>query len=266
MTNTTPCAVIACNITVNAPTANAGANPAPNHSSTNAQAGRRQCQKQKSIPTTNKIAVIGLGRFGMRLARRLSELGHEVIALDRDMALVEEIKDVASVAVQLDVTDEKALVAQGVHKVATAVVAIGESFEMAQLCTVILKKIGVKRVISRAQNDIRAKILTLVGADGVIMPETESASQWALRLHRPNLVDYLPLMPGFSVMEIPVPKDFIGKRIKETELRSRYHLNLLAIKKSGNKQNPFPEAGAILDAGDELIVYGQEENLTLLPT
>ena len=67
-------------------------------------------------------------------------------------------------------------------------------------------------------------------------------------------------------MEIPVPKDFIGKRIKETELRSRYHLNLLAIKKSGNKQNPFPEAEAILDAGDELIVYGQEENLTLLPT
>ncbi|HET6429548.1 MAG TPA: TrkA family potassium uptake protein, partial [Phycisphaerae bacterium] len=125
------------------------------------------------------FAVIGLGRFGYRLSTLLAEGGAEVIAIDSRRDLVESIRDRVTVAVCLDTTDEEALRAQGVDRVNVAVVGIGDDFEANALATVILKQIGVPRVISRATTTIRAQILSRIGADDVVNPERESAERWS---------------------------------------------------------------------------------------
>ena len=135
----------------------------------------------------DRFAIIGLGRFGQRLARMLSEAGAEVIAIDRSQEIVEAIRDEVTVAVALDATDERALLSQGVDKVDVAVVGIGTDFEAAVLATVILKQLGVPKVVARAATTNRGEILRRVGADDLVNPERESAYRWAHRLMGPNV-------------------------------------------------------------------------------
>ncbi|MCH8829515.1 MAG: TrkA family potassium uptake protein, partial [Planctomycetes bacterium] len=143
-----------------------------------------------------KVAVIGLGRFGMVLARQLAASGVEVIAIDRSQNLVNEIKDDVDVAVRLDSTDESALRSQDVHKVDVCVVAVGENFEAALLTTVIARKIGVPRVICRAQTEFHKDIFHQIGADEVIQPETQAGEQLARKLANPHIKDFISLAEG----------------------------------------------------------------------
>ena len=123
----------------------------------------------------NRFAVIGLGRFGSRLASNLAAAGAEVIAIDRSRQIVEDLRDKVTLAIALDATDEQALRIQGVDQVDCAVVGIGQDFEANALTTALLKSLGVARVVSRAGNQMQAEILTRIGADGVVKPEDESA-------------------------------------------------------------------------------------------
>ena len=134
-----------------------------------------------------RFAVIGLGRFGLRLAETLTQNGAEVIAIDRELGIIEAAKDRVAVAIRLDSTDPEALRAQGVDKVDAAVVGIGDDFESAVLTVSALKSFGVPRIICRADSEMRGKILAQVGADSTINPEAESALRWAHRLMLPNL-------------------------------------------------------------------------------
>ena len=124
-----------------------------------------------------RFAVIGLGRFGSRLAKNLAASGAEVIAIDRDRMIVEELRDQVTLAIAMDATDEQALKIQGIDKVDCAVVGMGHNFESNALATVLLKSMRVKRVISRAGNDMQAQILKRIGADSVVSPEDESADR-----------------------------------------------------------------------------------------
>lgn len=224
-----------------------------------------------------RIAVIGLGRFGRRLARALSAADAEVIAIDRDPHLVEEIRDEVALAVRLDSTDEEALKMQGVDEVDVAIVGIGHDFESAALSVVILKGLGVKRIIARAESDFQAKILTRIGADEVALPENESALRWAHRVTLPNLRQYVELGEGHSMVYIAAPRRFHHKSLRELDLRNEYGVNLVAIERrvavqagpdAAMVQTPVvdvPGANTTILPSDVLILVGSNEAISRLP-
>ena len=224
-----------------------------------------------------RFAVIGLGQFGMSLAQSLARSGAEVIAIDTDRDLVDAVKDQVALALRMDAVDEKGLTARGVHEVDVAIIAIGTQFEACTLAVAILKKLGVRRVIARARNEIRARILSLVGADEIINPEDESALRLAQKLVAPNIIDYIELAEGHSVVQLKAPKAFCDKKIVEIDLRRKFGVNLVAIKKTVlvrdsdgataevEQINDIPRPTDVIEANDILVIVGSDENISRLP-
>lgn len=229
-----------------------------------------------------RIAVIGLGRFGMALSRNLSRLGAQVIAVDRNMQLVNEVKDDVDLAVRLDSTDRDALDAQDIDKVDVCVIAIGENFEASLLTTVILRKLGVPRIICRAQTSFHAEIFRQIGADEVIQPETNAGEQMARRLANPRLKDVIELAEGYSLVETEAPRSWWGVGLKDLGLRTKFDVNLVAIKRQvavpGHEDNedaapaaPAPEVISVprpddlIQEGDLLMLVGSHDAIDKLP-
>jgi trk system potassium uptake protein TrkA len=222
----------------------------------------------------DRYAIIGLGRFGYRLACMLTQAGAEVIAVDRHRTIVEDIRDSVTLAVCMDCTDEKALLAQGVDKVDVAVVGIGGEFEASVLTTVILKQLGVPRVVSRATSPTRGEILRRVGADAIVNPEDESAYRWSHRLLGPNVMEQIPLAEGHSLVQIPTPAEWRGKSLAELDVRRNCNVNVVAIRRESVDTDldqpprptievPMPHRK--LDVGDILVLIGADEAISALP-
>ncbi|MEM9082604.1 MAG: TrkA family potassium uptake protein [Planctomycetota bacterium] len=197
----------------------------------------------------DRFAVIGLGRFGSRLAKNLASAGAEVIAIDRNRSVVEELRDQVTLAIALDATDEQALRVQGVDQVGTAIVGIGHNFEAAALTTVLLKSLRVERVITRAGNAMQARILSRIGADGVVSPEDESADRWSHRLLTPFTIDHVELGEGYALVQIAVPSAWTEKTLAELDLRKQHQVTVVAIKRQIETASP---SGA--DTFDEIVV------------
>lgn len=223
-----------------------------------------------------KIAVIGLGRFGMELARQMSASGVEVIAVDRDKLLVDEAKDDVDVAVRLDSTDEAALKSQEIDKVDVCVVAVGENFEAALLTTVIVKRLGVPRIICRAQTQFHADIFRQIGADEVIQPESQAGKILARKLANPQIEDFIALAEGYTLIELRAPKAFQQKTLQELALRGHYGVNLVAIKRMHRTEQDgeeveeievigVPKAGDVIRPDDTLVLVGSDDALARLP-
>jgi len=224
------------------------------------------------------FAVIGLGRFGMRLARLLAESGAQVIAVDRRKDLVEQIRDDVDRAVCLDSTDEQALRAQGIEKVDAAVVGIGSAFESAALTTVILKQLGVKRVISRATTSIRGQILERIGADDTVNPERESAERWCRQLMAPSIMEHIALGKGYSLAQVAAPRSFYGKSLKELAVLTKYKVNVIAIRRAGKTGSAgqageqsesvisVPMADTVIEPDDVLLLIGSDQAIADFPT
>ncbi|MDA0590807.1 MAG: TrkA family potassium uptake protein [Planctomycetota bacterium] len=223
-----------------------------------------------------RIAVIGLGRFGMALARNLGKLGAQVLAIDHSMSLVNEIQNDVDLAVRLDSTDKEALIAQEIDKIDVCVVAIGENFEASLLTTVLLQKLGVPRVICRAQTQLHAEIFRQIGATEVIQPETSAGEQTARRLANPKLADLIDLAEGFSIVEIQTPTDWVGSAVKTLELRTKHDINLVAIRREpkppeeGQPAPPHeivsvPGPNHVLRQDDMLMLIGSHEAIDALP-
>lgn len=215
------------------------------------------------------IAVLGLGRFGQRIATQLSRGGQAVIACDRDRDAVERIAPYVAQAIIVDVTDEAALKARGVHKVKAAVVAIGEDFEAAVLATVIMKHLDVPRVIARARGGTTAQVLRRVGASEVVLAEDEAADRWAARLLGPSVLNQIEFHEGHSIVEFALPPSWVGRSLADLNVRQKHHLHVVAIKRidpeapSGVRIAVLPPAEP-LAATDVLIVMGQDEHLKAL--
>lgn len=221
-----------------------------------------------------RFAVIGLGRFGGHLATALSRNGAEVIAIDKDRKLIEKISNDVTMAVRLDSTDEDALRAQGVDKVDVAVVGIGQDFEASIMTTVVLKSIGVKHICARAERITHGKILRRIGAHEVIFPEHESANRWAFRLMAPQIAEKLEFSPGFGLAQYTTPLSFDGKTLLELQLRKRFGVNLVCLRRAepddadaGGTPKiinvPLPET--VIRRGDLLWLVGSDEDLAALP-
>lgn len=222
-----------------------------------------------------KVAVIGLGRFGMSLARRLGRGGVQVIAIDIDQQLVDDIKDDVDLAVRLDATDQQALVSMDVDKVDACVIAIGENFEATLLTLVIAQHLEIPEIICRAQTQFHAEILQRVGAERVIQLEHEAGLQLARQIANPHLKDFIKLSDGFTLIEVEAPQQFHGKTLVELQLRSDYGVNLVAIKRENPVQEgteppqelvvTVPRPDDIITPGDLLVLVGPNEALARLP-
>jgi trk system potassium uptake protein TrkA len=211
-----------------------------------------------------KCAVIGLGLLGRTVARELSQQGVEVVAIDVDQELVQMIADEVALAVRLDSTDRDALLKQGIDKVDSALVAIGENFEAAVLTTALLKEFGIERVVSRATTEQEAKILKLVRADHVVLVEEWVGRRLARQIVSPSLMDMVELSPGMSIARVEVPAEMWDKTLASLKFRQRYGLNVVAVIKpeGADRASPttlLPDPDAVIEEGDVLLVDGPDE-------
>jgi trk system potassium uptake protein TrkA len=220
-----------------------------------------------------QFAVIGLGTFGARVARALMEKGAEVIAIDSDPKRVEEIKELVTQALCLDSTDEEALAQSGVLDVDAVIVAMGQRMEPAILTTAILKRLGAGQVIARAASSLYARILKDVGADRTILIEEQMADQLAKSLITPDLLEQIPLTSNHSLIEMRAPQHMIGKKLEQLDIRRKYRVNIIAIKKrvpfitpegdSGFQEqiNDLPGPDDLIEQDDILVLVGRDEDI-----
>lgn len=224
------------------------------------------------------MAIIGLGRFGISLAKELGPSATQVIAIDRSTNLINDVKEYVDLAVKLDSTDQSALISQGIDKVDVIVVAIGENFEAALLTTVIAKKMGIPEIICRAQTRYHAEIFLQIGATKVIQPEKESGIHLAHQLANPHLNDFLTLAEGFSLVELAAPAQFVGQSLLSLNLRKEYEVNLIFIKRPIPVETPegeppklpqvkgvFPKPSELIEENDILVLVGSNISLAKLP-
>lgn len=212
-----------------------------------------------------KFSVIGLGSFGSNVAKTLYEMGHEVVAIDEEKSKVDDMKDAATHAVQMNAADKENLQAVGITDMDVVVVSLGPDMESSVLTTLYLKEMAVRRIVAKALTEDHAKILEAVGATEVIYPEKDMAIKTALRLSNPNILEYLPLISGLTVQEIAAPEKFIGKSLKELDLRNKYDIQVMAIKEIIPEKTTFmPKADFVIKDSDILIILGEEKQLKKL--
>lgn len=206
-----------------------------------------------------EYAVLGLGRFGTAVARTLFELGHYVLGVDTNESKVAGISQCCSKAVQADVTDEEALRALAIWEYDAVVVAIG-NLQASLLATILLKEMGTKYVIAKAASEIHGKVLHKVGADRVVFPERDMGIRVARNLTAFRVMDHLEVSPEFSLVELTAGKEIAGRTLRQLNLRARFGVNVLMIKKSAEAKY-LPLADEVVEEGDVLVVGGRNEDL-----
>lgn len=204
-----------------------------------------------------QYVVWGLGRFGASVARTLAELGHEVLGIDNDEETVQNLSSELTHVVVAETIDEATVKALDLHSLDVAIVAIGD-LEANLLCTMILKEAGIHTIVAKANNALHGKMLEKIGADMVIYPERDMGKRVAHNLASSNIMDYIELSDDVSLMEIELPQDLIGKDLIEADLRRKYQVNVVAIKKNGKTEiNMDPKEK--LEKGSLLTVIGTKE-------
>jgi trk system potassium uptake protein TrkA len=178
------------------------------------------------------ILIIGIGRFGKHLAQKFAELGNEVMVVDKLEAPVEEISPIVTSAQIADCMDENVLRSLGVGNFDLCFVCIGSNFQSSLEITSLLKELGARHVVSKADRDIHAKFLLRNGADEVIYPEKDVAQRAALKYSANHMFDYIELSPEYTISEIVAPAAWMGRTISEVDVRSKYNVNVLAVKEN----------------------------------
>lgn len=210
-----------------------------------------------------QFVVIGLGRFGISLAKTVYDLGHDVLVIDKDEDLIQEISDNVTHAVQMDATDENALRTLGIRNFDVAVVTIGSNIQASVMVTLLVKELGVKYIIAKGNSDLHAKVLYKIGADRVILPEKDMGVRVAHNLVSSSILDYIELSPEYSIIEIESIEEWWNKSLKDIKLRSRYGINVVAIKKE-NDINVSPSAEDIIEEKDIVVAIGSVDELSKL--
>lgn len=210
-----------------------------------------------------QFVIIGLGRFGASIAKTLYALGNDVLAIDKNEDLVQEISDSVTHAIQMDATDESALRTLGIRNFEVAVVTIGDNIQSSIMATLLVKELGVKYIIAKGNSDIHAKVLYKIGADRVILPEKDMGVRVAHNLVSSNILDYIELSPDYSIIEIDSPNEWHDKTMKELNLRSKYGINVIALKRN-HEVNISPYADDKIEAGDVIVAIGLSEDLNRL--
>jgi trk system potassium uptake protein TrkA len=216
-----------------------------------------------------KVAVIGLGRFGMALAENLAKEGIEVIAIDSKPEIVNDIKDRVALAVQADATDLETQRSLGLGKVDTVVVAIGENFEACQLAMLAARDLDFPKVIARANDRVKETILRRLGADEVILPEEQAALKLSMKLAKPSLLEAVEIGSEHSFVQVKAPPGVRGKTLMELQLRKNFGLNLVAIRNpavgagpgSGSESISIPGPDTVPQEDDVLMLVGKDKDI-----
>ena len=205
--------------------------------------------------------VIGLGRFGSEAARQLCALGCEVLAMDTSSELVQHISGEVTHAVVGDARDKEVLRALGAANFDCAIVAIGDDLANSVLATMNLKELGVSHIVCKAHDETHRQVLTKLGADRVVIPEKENAARLARNLCSPNVLDYIELSDEYGIIEVPAPKRWLDKSLKELNVRAKLGVNILSVKRGGSI-TVSPAADYKILEGDILVVLGDTDALS----
>lgn len=214
-------------------------------------------------PGHGKFAVLGLGSFGLTVARQLQELGNEVLAVDKDEHRINSLAEEFTQVIAADVSDERALEELGVGGFDVAIVAIGESLESNVLCTLALKQLGVPRVWVKAVSAPHHRILGRLGADRIVHPEYEIGIHVAYSLNYPYVLDYISLGNDYFVVELELTESFDGKALADVDLEGRFSIQFLALKRGGRLLEQDVERTPMAK-GDTLVVLGKQAQLQAL--
>ena len=224
-----------------------------------------------------QFVIIGLGRFGFSLAKTLAEKGQQVLVIDKDEELVHDAMDVVTKAVCMDATDEKAVKSVGLQNADVAICAIGTDIESSILVTLLLKELGIPNILCKADSMEHKKVLEKIGANKVVLPEKDTGERMATTLisDSDTILDHVGLSSDSSIIEKIVPEEFIGKTLRDINIRARFGVNVIAIKrkdkvkKNGNeteedKINVTPQADDVMREGDILVVFGENDKIESL--
>ena len=209
------------------------------------------------------ILVIGLGRFGRHLAKKMLDLGNDVMIVDKDAELIERYSMIFTDSQIADCTNVSVLRTLGVNHFDICFVCIGGDFEASLVITALLKELGAKYVVTKAKRDIQADLLSRIGADDVIYPEREMAETLAVRYNANNIFDYIELTNEYGIFEIGVPTSWIGKTILQLDVRRKFRVNIIAIKFDGELKL-LPGADYCFKEADHIMVLGKAEDIDKL--
>jgi trk system potassium uptake protein len=208
-----------------------------------------------------RAVVIGLGIFGYHIARTLFENGFEVVAIDKNKEAIQRIRDYSTKAVLADGTDKEVMEELGIEEDDIAIISFGEDLAAATLITLHLRQLKVKNIIVKAPNEEHKLILEKVGATDVIIPEMEVAKKLAKSFISPNVMDYIPLSEDYMIFEMAPPNSFLGKTIRELQLRARYNIEVIAVRDViSDSVHMVPQADFVVKDGEVLVVIGKEED------
>jgi len=207
-----------------------------------------------------QYAVIGLGRFGITLATTLFEEGEDVMAIDIDPVKVEEIRANVTHAIQADAMDRDALAQMGIRDFDVCVVSVSTDIKASGMITMLVKELGVPFVIAKAHDDVHGRMLFKLGADKVIFPERDSGRRVAHNLISGNILDFIELSPDYSLVELQPPDAWHGRTLADLDLRNRYNMNVIAIRRAG-EVNPAPSPDTALLRNDRLLVMSSRDSI-----
>ena len=206
------------------------------------------------------ILVIGIGRFGYHLIDQLNKAGDQILAVDSSEERIEPVLGMVTSSLIGDATNETFVRSLGVENFDVCFVAIGDDFQASLETTSMLKECGAKYVVARAARSVQKKFLLANGADSVVFPEKQLAEWAAIRWCSGRVVDYLDYPGDFSIFEIKVPREWIGKSLAELGIRQKLHLNVLSIKRNGEVVLEFP-ADFLFEEGDTVTIFGADKDI-----
>lgn len=206
------------------------------------------------------ILVIGMGRFGRHLAKKMHEMGNEVMVVDKTEARIDQIAEIYADSYVGDCTNEGVLRSLGINNFDICFVTVGSDFQASLEITSLLSELGAKKIIAKAKEDRQAKFLKAVGASEVVYPEREIAEKLAVRCNADNIFDYIELTAEYSIYEIPAPNVWTGRTISELNIRQKYGITVIAVK-NGNKINVMPRADYAFNNDDHVVVIGKSDDV-----
>ncbi len=210
-----------------------------------------------------QIVVIGCGRFGTNLAITLEKLGNEVMVIDKDEEVINSIANKVTHSIICDVRVEGSLKELGLSNFDICVVAIGSDYKTSIIATVEAKELGIPKIIAKATDSVQAMVLSKIGADRVIIPERDMGIRVANNISNSNILDSINLSDEYSLVEIAPIEDWIGKSIKESEIRQKYYINIVAVKTQKGLEINI-SADYVIKDSDILLVAGRNDRISKL--
>lgn len=211
---------------------------------------------------TKQILIIGLGKFGMSLAKELSKYDCEVMAIDSDSDLVDDAAEFVTHAARVDATDLNALKELGVTNFDMAIIGIGDNLEASIMIALTLKDLKVPYIVAKSRDDVHAKLLSMIGVDRVVQPEKDIGTRLAKTIMHKNVIERMEVGREYSIAEVETPREWIGSRLNQLNIRPKYNINILCIEKN-NKKILIPSADYVIEEGDNIMLIAPNKELEI---